>query len=427
MAYIKVVIIGGGFGGLNAALALKKAKADVLVIDKTNHHLFQPLLYQVATAALSSANIAQPIREVLRHQDNTSVIMANIVNIDKAKKTVIAENGEVFPYDYLIVATGASHSYFGHQEWEKIAPGLKTLEDAVTIRERVLFAFEQAERSNSFAEAEKFLRFIIIGGGPTGVEMAGAIAEIARNTLFKNFRKIKPEQAHIYLIEGLDHILPSYPERLSEKAKDALENLGVCVMTGVMVTEVSSDGVMLCGHNMETKDARFLESKTIIWAAGNAASPLLQVLDTPLDRQGRAIVEPDLSILQYPNIFVIGDAALAKDKEGKPLPGVAQAAIQEARYVAKVIAKNIPSSQRKPFVYVDKGSMATIGKAKAVAYFGKVQISGLIAWLAWGFVHILFLISFRNRIIVMTQWMFWYFTGKRNVRIITRPIEEIEK
>lgn len=416
MAYTKVIIIGAGFGGIRAAQALRKADISLLVIDKTNHHLFQPLLYQVATAALSTNNIAAPIREILRHQTNTSVIMADVIAIDKQKKKVTMLDGQEHSYDYLVVATGASHAYFGHDEWEQHAPGLKTLKDAVMIREHLLLSFERAEKCDSIAEANAYLRFVVVGGGPTGVEMAGAIAEIAKKTLFKNFRKIKPENAEIYLIEGLENILPSYPAKLGRKAKKDLEKMGVKVMTRTVVTDITPQGVYI-------RDM-FIETPNVVWAAGNRASPLLSTLDVPLDKQGRVIVNLDMSIPDHPEVFVIGDAAAFKDPKTGILPGVAPVAMQQGRYVANIIAKEIPQHERKPFKHHDKGSMATIGKAKAVATWGKLQFSGLMAWLAWCFIHVMYLISFNNRIIVMLHWMFWYLTGKRNVRIILRSIEE---
>jgi NADH dehydrogenase len=413
MAYAKVIIIGGGFGGINAAKKLAKADVDLLIIDRTNYHVFQPLLYQVATAALSSGNIAAPIRGMLRHQKNTSVVMAEISNIDLAKRQVSATNGDTFNYDYLIVAPGVRPSYFGHPEWEENAPGLKTLADAERIRERILLAFESAERCDSFTEAANYLRFVIIGGGPTGVEMAGDIATIAHKTMFKNFRKIKPEQAEIYLIEGSSHILGTYPTRLSERAQRDLEKMGVRVITGERVSAIDNKGVYL-GN-------RFIETYNVIWAAGNAASPLLETLGAPLDRSGRVRVEPDMSIKGHPEVFVIGDAACAIGADGQPLPAIAPTAVQQGKYVANLIAKKIPVNERPPFVYFDKGTMATIGNGKAIATLGKLQLTGFIAWMAWAFVHIFYLVSFQHRIIVMWQWFFWYLTGKRQQRIITGP------
>jgi len=419
MRKTKVIIIGGGFGGLNAAKKLRKADVEILMIDKTNHHVFQPLLYQVASAALSPGNIAVPLREILYRQDNTTVIMAHISKIDKEKKCVIASNGDIYPYDYLIVAVGAHHSYFGHDDWAPHAPGLKTISDAVRIRERILLAFECAERLGGGPETMKYLRFVIVGGGPTGVEMAGAIAEIAHHTMFRNFRFIKPELSEIYLVEGEKQILPPYSPKLAGIAQEDLEKMGVKVICGNHVTNITPESVSIGDQVIETTN--------VIWAAGNKAAPVLQTLDVPQDRGGRVIVGPDLSIPDHPEIFVIGDAAHALDEEGKPLPGIASVAIQQGIYAAKLIKKQVPHKKRKPFLYFDKGTMATIGKAKAVAVVGKKEFSGFFAWLAWGLIHIFYLISFRNRLIVMMQWFFWYLTGRRHVRLIKPAIEENEK
>ncbi len=416
MAYTKVIIIGGGFAGLNAAKAFNHAKFDVLLVDKTNHHLFQPLLYEVATAALSPGQIATPLREILRHQENTTVIMGEVIKIDKTLKQITLSNGDVHGYDYLIVSIGARHSYFGREDWEFFAPGLKTIRDALNIREEVLISFEKAERLESLNEEAKYLNFVIIGGGPTGVEMAGAIAEIANKTMFKNFRRIKPEEAKIYLLEALPQILPMYPSKLAKKATEDLEKMGVKVLTGKKVIEINEKGV-------KTEDA-FIDSTNIIWAAGNQVSPILKTLDVPLDRAGRVIVGPDLSIPGHPELFVVGDAAHCVGKDGKPLPGVAPVAIQQGRYVSKIIKNTIAKENREPFVYFDKGSLATIGKAKAIAVIGKLQLSGFFAWLMWAFVHIMYLIGFRNRIGVMFQWATTMFTGERGVRLITRPIDQ---
>jgi NADH dehydrogenase len=416
MAYTKVVIIGGGFGGLNVAKLLNHAKLDVLLIDKTNHHLFQPLLYEVATATLSPGQIATPLREIFRNQENTTVIMGEVIKIDKNSKQVTIANGDIFRYDHLIISIGARHSYFGREEWERFAPGLKTINDALNVREQILISFEKAERLDSISETAPYLNFVIIGGGPTGVEMAGAIAEIAHKTLFKNFRRIHPEESKIYLIEALPQILPMYPDKLSRRAVKVLEKMGVKVLTGKKVTDINERGV-------KTEDM-FIESKNIIWAAGNQVSPMLKMLDVPLDRAGRVIVGPDLTIPDHPQIFVIGDAAHCIGKEGKPLPGVAPVAIQEGHYVSKIIKNAIPKEKRQPFVYFDKGSMATIGKAKAIAVVGKLQISGFLAWLMWAFVHILYLIGFRNRLGVMLQWGATIFTGARGSRLITQPIDQ---
>ena len=411
----KVVIVGGGFAGLNVAKNLKKAPLDLLLIDKTNHHLFQPLLYEVASAALSPGEIAIPIREILRKQDNATVMMGEIAQIDKKNHLVVLGNGEKVDYDYLVLAIGARHSYFGNDEWEKFAPGLKTIKDALTIREEILMSFEKAERLDNKAETEKYLNFVIIGGGPTGVEMAGAISEIAQKTMFKNFRRIQPEESKIFLIEAAPRILQTFPEKLSEQAKKGLEKLGVTVITGKRVTNITEEGVQV--------EETFYPCKNIIWAAGNQASPLLKTLDVPLDRQGRVIVEPDLSIPGSPEIFVIGDAASVTGKDGKPLPGVAPVAIQEGRYVASLLKQSLSKGERPPFVYFDKGSLATIGKGKAIAWVGNIQLYGVLAWLMWCFVHIAYLIGFRNRISVMFEWFIFYLTGQRGARLIYTSVD----
>ncbi len=415
MAYTKVVILGGGFAGLNAAKALGNTKFDVWLIDKTNHHLFQPLLYQVASAALSPGDIAVPIREILRAYENVTVLMGQVERIDKEKKEVVLQNGDRIGYEYLIVALGARHSYFGHDEWEEFAPGLKTLPDALKIRERILLSFEKAERCDSISEAKKYLNFVIIGGGPTGVEMAGAIAEIAYETMLKNFRRIDTTKTKIYLVEGSSHILPVYPEKLSEKAQKYLEHFGVHVITGKRVTNVTKEGV--------TVENLFIPCENILWAAGNQASPVLKTLDVPLDKQGRVVVDPDLSIPGHPEIFVLGDAACASDRKGKVLPALAPVAVQQGRYVAQILRRKLTKEERPPFSYFDKGTMATIGKTKAIGMFGKIQFSGFGAWLAWCFVHILYLIGFRNRFIVLTRWLMSYFSSARGARLINRSIE----
>lgn len=415
MAYVKVVIIGGGFGGLTLAKSLRRADVDILLIDKTNHHLFQPLLYQVATAALSPGEIATPIREVLRFQENASVIMGDAEMIDTKGRKVILQNGDIVSYDHLVLATGARHSYFGNDQWEGFAPGLKTIQDALKIREQVLISFEKAERMDRVSEAEKYLNFVVIGGGPTGVEMAGAIAEIAHKTLFKNFRRINPERSKIYLIEGLPHILPTYPESLSIRAAKDLKKMGVQVINGKKVTNITEEGVQI--------EDEFIPCVNVVWAAGNQASPLLKSLDVPLDRAGRVIVDPDLSIPGHPEVFVIGDAAHAKGKDGNPLPGIAPTAIQQGKYVAKLIKKQLAKEDRSPFKYLDKGSMATIGTKKAIATMGKLKLTGFVAWLAWCFIHILYLIGFRNRFGVMVEWFYCFMTNQRGVRLIYRSIE----
>lgn len=412
----RVVILGGGFGGLNVAKALGSTKFDVLLLDKTNHHLFQPLLYQVASAALSPADIAIPIREILSPYPNITVLMGEVIRIDKENKTIELKNKDLIGYDYLVVALGARHSYFGKSEWEPFAPGLKTLPDALKIRERILMSFEKAERSDSISEARKFLNFVIIGGGPTGVEMAGAIAEIAYETMLKNFRRIDTTKTQIFLVEGSPHILPVYPERLTAKAKKYLEHFGVHVLTGKRVTNITQDGVDVEGM--------WIETRNILWAAGNQAAPVLQTLQAPLDKQGRVLVDPDLSIPGHEEIFVIGDAACSLDKDGKPLPGLAPVAVQQGRFVAHLLRRRLSKKDRPPFRYLDKGSMATIGKTKAIGTFGKVQFSGFLAWLAWCFIHVFYLIGFRNRLIVLVQWLFSYFTPMRGARLINRPLDE---
>jgi NADH:ubiquinone reductase (H+-translocating) len=416
MAKAKLVIIGGGFGGLNVAKALKNSQFDILLVDKTNHHLFQPLLYQVATAALSPGEIAVPIRELFRKRENITVLMGEVASIDKKQRTLTLQNGDLIGYDYLVIATGARHSYFGNDQWEAFAPGLKTITDALSIREHLLVSFEKAERLEDCALAEKYLNFVIIGGGPTGVEMAGAIAEIAYKTMFKNFRRIKPEKAKIYLIEAMPHILPVYPQNLGMRAQKDLEELGVKVLTGKKVTNINDEGVQI--------EEQFIPSKNVIWAAGNQAGPLLKTLDTPLDRQGRVIVEPDLTIPGHKEIFVIGDAACAMGKEGKPLPGIAPTAIQQGKFVAKLLKRNKPPELRSAFKYFDKGTMATIGKSKGIAVIGKLQVTGFIAWAMWCFIHIAYLIGFRNRLGVMIEWFYCFLTGQRGIRLIYRSIDK---
>ena len=416
MTNAKIVILGGGFAGINAAKALGNAKYDVWLIDKTNHHLFQPLLYQVASAALSPGDIAVPIREILSPFENITVLMGDVAGVDKEKREVTLHNGDQVHYDYLIISLGARHSYFGNDQWEKFAPGLKTLPDALKIREKILLSFEKAERCDSISKAKRYLNFVIIGGGPTGVEMAGAISEIAYQTMLKDFRRIDTSKTKIYLIEGSPHILPVYPENLSIKAENYLKNFGVNVITGKRVTEISAEGVVVEGLLIPTEN--------VLWAAGNQASPVLKTLNVPLDRQGRAIVEKDLTLPGHPEVFVLGDSACAMGEGEKPLPGLASVAVQQGRYVAHILRKNFPKEDRPPFVYFDKGSIAAIGKTKAIGTFRKIQFSGLIAWFIWCFIHIFYLIGFRNRLVVLTQWLFSYFSSERGVRLIQRPIDE---
>jgi len=413
----RVVIVGAGFGGLNAAQGLAKGPAEITVIDRKNHHTFQPLLYQVATAGLSPGEIAAPIRSILGPYKNVEVLMAEVTGVDLNRRMVETPEVEV-PYDYLIVAAGAGHSYFGHDEWEPFAPGLKTIEDALEIRRRVLLAFELAERQAAAGESEGPLNFVVVGGGPTGVELAGTLAEVCRHSLAHEFRSIDPSRAHILLIEGGPRVLPVYPEDLSRSAEEQLRHLGVEVRTSTMVNQIEPGAV----HFGEVR----LPAAVILWAAGVAASPLGKALGVPVDRAGRVTVQPDLSIPGHAEVFVIGDLAAAKDEHGKMLPGVAPVAIQQGRYVAKLIRREIEEAAqgrgqgvRHPFHYWDKGSLATIGRAAAVADFGKIHISGFVAWLSWLFVHIFFLIGFRNRLLVFIQWAWSYVTYERGARLIT--------
>lgn len=418
MSLPKVIIVGGGFGGLNVAKALEKADLEILLIDRTNHHLFQPLLYQVATASLSPGNIATPIRQILSQQKNVSVIMGEVAAINKEQRLVLLADGSSFSYDYLVLAPGASHSYFGNDAWEAYAPGLKTILDATHIRENILLSFERAERSNDPLEVAKLLRFVIVGGGPTGVEMAGSIAQIAHKSLFENFRKIKPESSQIFLIEGASQLLPSFSKRLGNRAKRDLEKMGVTVLVNARVSQVVPNGVYV--------NNELIEAATLIWAAGNQASPILKTLHMPLDRSGRVIVDKDLSVPGYPEVFVIGDAAHLMSKKGDPLPGIAPVAIQEGRYVAKLITKQLARDKRRPFNYIDKGMLATIGKNRAVGMIWKVPVTGILAWFSWSLVHIAYLVSFRNRLVVMMQWFFLYLTGQHAVRLIVQPDDKKE-
>jgi len=411
-ARARVVIVGAGFGGLNAALALARAPVQITIIDRKNHHTFQPLLYQVATAGLSPGEIAAPIRSIFRAYTNVEVLMAEVTGFDLDRRTVQTPEGDV-PYDYLIVAAGARHAYFGHDDWEPLAPGLKTIEDALEIRRRVLLAFELAERQVAAGDAAAPLNFVVVGAGPTGVELAGTLAEICRHALAHDFRSIDPTRAHIVLIEGGPRVLASYPEDLSGSAQDQLRRLGVEVLTSTTVTQIEPGAV----HIGDTR----LPAAVVLWAAGVAASPLGKKLGAPVDRAGRVQVLPDLSIPNHPEVFVIGDLAAVKDEHGKMLPGVAPVAIQQGRYVAEVIRRECKRNvdSHPAFHYWDKGSLATIGRAAAVAEFGRIHISGFIAWLAWLFVHILFLIGFRNRLLVFIQWAWSYVTYERGARLIT--------
>lgn len=407
----QVVIIGGGFGGLYAARGLARAPVRVTLVDRRNHHLFQPMLYQVATAALNPSDIAAPIRSVLRKQANTQVLLAEVAAIHPAERRVSFTDGSATTYDYLIVATGARHSYFGHDNWEPLAPGLKSLEDAVEIRQRVLLAFELAEREPDPVRRHAYLTFVVVGGGPTGVEMAGAVAELRRFALRRDFRHIDPGEATVMLLEGGPRLLPTYPPSLSDKAKLDLRRLGVEVRTETMVTDIRPGLVVAAGWTIPTQ--------TVVWAAGNVASPILRSLDTPLDNAGRAIVEPDCTIPHHPEVFVLGDAALFTHQEGGPLPGVSPVAIQMGEYTARTIQGDLAGEPRRAFRYWDKGQLAVIGRGRAVADIWKLHFGGLLAWFVWTFVHIFFLIGFRNRIMVMIQWAWSYLTYGRGARLIT--------
>jgi NADH dehydrogenase len=426
-ATARVVTVGAGFGGLNAARVLASAPVQITIIDRKNHHTFQPLLYQVATAGLSPGEIAAPIRSIFRPYTNVEVLMAEVTGFDLDRRTVQTPERDV-SYDYLIVAAGARHAYFGHDDWELLAPGLKTIEDALEIRRRVLLAFELAERQVSAGDEATPLNFVVVGAGPTGVELAGTLAEICRHALAHDFRSIDPTRTHIVLIEGGPRVLASYPEDLSRSAQDQLRRLGVEVLTSTTVTQIEPGAV----HMGETR----LPAAVVLWAAGVAASPLGKKLGAPVDRAGRVQVLPDLSIPNHPEVFVIGDLAAARDERGNMLPGVAPVAIQQGRYVAEVIRREIERNSGAPvftrsvrkrgevdsrpaFHYWDKGSLATIGRAAAVADFGRIHISGFVAWLAWLFVHILFLIGFRNRLLVFIQWAWSYVTYERGARLIT--------
>ena len=405
-----VVIVGGGFAGLNAARVLARREARVTLVDRRNHHLFQPLLYQVATAGLSPADIATPLRSILRKAPGVRVILAAAERVEPEARRVILDEGEL-TYDALILAAGATHSYFGHDEWEALAPGLKTLEDALEIRRRVLLAFEAAERARDAAERRALLTLVVIGGGPTGVELAGALAELARHTIARDFRAIDPTQTRVILLEGGSRILPSFPEGLARAAVRSLERIGVEVRTGALVTRITPDAVWVGGEP--------IHSRAVLWAAGVAAAPLAHTLGVPLDRAGRIPVTPDLSVAGHPEIFVAGDLCAFTHGTGEPLPGVAPVAIQQGRAAAANAWRRLAGEATRPFRYRDRGSMATVGRAAAVAVIGPLRLSGLPAWLAWLGVHITFLIGFRNRFLVLFEWAWAYSTWQRGARLIT--------
>lgn len=413
----KVVIIGGGFGGLWAAKALADKPVDVTLIDRKNHHVFQPLLYQVATAVLSPGEIAQPIRRILHKFRNVEVILGEASGFDKENKKVILTDGSEIGYDYLIIAAGARHAYFGHDEWETSAPGLKTLEDAVEIRRRVLLAFELAEREAYLSGIQKQLNFVVVGGGPTGVELAGAIADIARKALAKDFKAIDTRKAHVMLFEGSDKILGTFGTDLSESAKSQLESLGVEVHLNSFVTDIESGRVKV-GDN-------WIDCDVVLWATGVAASPLGKALGVETDKAGRVFVEKDLSIKGFPNVFVIGDMAWMLQENGEPVPGVSPAAMQMGEATAANILHDLNGKARQDFKYVNKGTMATIGRRKAIADLAGMQFKGFIAWMMWLFLHVMFLIGFRNRFAVMFEWFWAYMTRERSARLITGDADEL--
>ena len=407
----RVVVIGGGFGGRNAARALRTAPVDVVVVDRTNHHLFQPLLYQVATATLAANDITAPIRWLLRRQRNASVLLADATQIDVERRVVHVDREPYeLRYDYLILAAGSRHAYFGHEEWEPFAPGLKSLADAVEIRRRFLLAFERAEWTSDPSEREAYQTIVVVGGGPTGVELAGMIPDIAKRALRPDFRRVDTSRTRVILLEGGPRLLPSFPENLSIRTRADLEELGVEVRTGAVVTNVTADAVHIGTESIRTH--------TVIWAAGNAASPLTRWLATPLDRVGRVPVQPDLSVPGRPEIFAVGDVATLM-QDGKPVPGVAQGAMQMGTVAARNIARDLANKPRSAFRYFDKGNLATIGRNRAVADFGSITFAGFPAWILWIFIHILYLAGFRNRATVLIEWAYAYFTYQRGARLLT--------
>jgi len=412
----KIIVVGAGFGGLEAVRALRRAQADITVIDRQNHHCFQPLLYQVATAALSPAEIAWPIRHILRAQKNATVLMEEVLGVDPANKVLVTNFGDM-PFDYLVVATGAMHSYFGHDEWAPFAPGLKRIDDATRIRRQILIAFEKAEIARDPEVQRRLLTFVIVGGGATGVEMAGAIAEIARQTLAMDFRRIDPRNARIVLVEAGPRLLPAFPPEQSDYVRGVLTNAGVTVMTDTMVTKCDVGGVDLGSQR--------LPAATIVWAAGVLASPAAKWLGAEADRAGRTKVNPDLSVPGHPDIFVIGDAASVTDSRGKPVPGIAPAAKQMGQYVGGRIAARIAGHERDmPFRYRHLGDLATIGRRAAVVQLGRFRLRGYLGWWFWGIAHVYFLIGTRNRFIVAFSWLWSYLTFQRGARLITRAHDD---
>ena len=410
----RVVIIGGGFAGLHAARTLKDADVDITLVDRTNHHLFQPLLYQVATATLGPSDISVPIRWVLRRHANVRVLMAEATGIDVARRVVELDGERELPYDYLVVASGARHSYFGHADWERVAPGLKSLDDAFEIRRRFLLAYERAEKLEPGPLRDAYMTFVIVGGGPTGVELAGIIPDVARHALADDFRAIDTRRTRVVLVEGGPRLLPSFPEQLSARARRDLEELGVEVRTGSIVTRVARDGVYIGDEHVP--------ARTVFWAAGNAASPLGRMLGAPVDRAGRVMVEPDLSIPGHREVFVAGDLAAVTQADGTTVPGVAPAANQMGRAAARNILRDLSRSPRARFRYTDKGNMATIGRHRAIAVIRRAKFGGRLAWLMWLFIHIMYLVGFRNRVSVLFQWAYAYFTWQRGSRLITGAV-----
>lgn len=409
---LNVVVIGGGFGGLKFLQRARSSKIQFTLIDKQNHHLFQPLLYQVATAVLSPANIAFPIRRMFKNFKNVKVILDEAIDINREDKTVTISSGEKIKYDQLIVSTGSRHSYFGNDGWSEYSNGLKGINDALQIRERLLRAFEKAENEKNIEKRNKYLNFVVVGGGPTGVEMAGSIAEIAYKNMKEEFRNFKSSDANVYLIEATEKILPMYSDRLSGKAEKYLIDFGVQVRTNEKVIKIENDLVVT--------DKESIETDNVIWAAGNEASPIIKKLNTKTDSEGRAIVDPDCSIKEDGNVFVIGDAANYKNKNNSTLPGIAPVAIQQGKYLAKIIKNKTLKQDRKPFKYYDKGMMATVGRYKAIGKIGNIEISGFIAWLFWSAIHILYLIGYRSKILVVIEWIFSYLFNKKGTRLIYR-------
>ena len=412
----KIIVIGGGFGGLSFLQKARKSKNEFILIDKTNHHLFQPLLYQVATAVLSPADITVPLRNLFKNDKNVKTILSEVKEINKEKKEVTLDNAEVINYDKLIVSAGSSYSFFGKNEWSKFAKGLKVINDALDIREKILKAFEKAENEKDERIRKKYLNFVIVGGGPTGVELAGSIAEIAYKNMTKEFRNFSSKDANIYLLEAGDRILPSYSENLAKKSYKYLIDLGVKVMTKERVENIEEMKV--------TTNKQVIDADNIIWAAGNEASPLIKYLDTETDNEGRALVNRDCSIKEDNEVYVIGDAANFITASGESLPGIAPVAIQQGRYVAHNIKKNIEKENRKPFKYSDKGTMATIGRFKAIGVVGNFEMAGFIAWLFWSLIHLVYLIGYRSKILVAIEWIFAYFFNKRGTRLIYRDIDK---